>query len=100
MVRVLEDTGIFISLQHTLVMHMDEVPEPIVVKHWRQDWAYEPETVMAYQGLDLWEAEPVAAEDRAGAWSQTVYQVDDSLRYAAAARWRHEGKLSTWEPDA
>lgn len=99
MVRVLEDTGDFISLQHTLVMHMDEAPEPIVVKHWRQDWRYEPESVMAYQGLDLWEAEPVPPEEREGAWSQTVYQVDDSLRYAAAARWRHDGKISTWEPD-
>lgn len=98
MVRVLEDAGTFISLQHTLVMHMEEMPEPIVVKHWRQDWRYEPDSVMAYQGLDLWEAEPVAEADRDGAWSQTVYQVDDSLRYAAAARWRHDAKISTWEP--
>jgi len=98
MVRVLEDTGDFISLQHTLVMDVGEDQPPVVVKHWRQDWAYEPESVMAYQGADLWEATPVAPEDRDGAWAQTVYQVDDSLRYAAAARWRHDGKISTWEP--
>ncbi len=100
MVRVLEDTGEFISLQHTLVMEIDEVPEPIVVKHWRQDWRFEPESILSYRGLDLWEAEAVMPWEGQGAWSQTVYQVDDSPRYAAVARWRHDNEISTWEPPA
>src|SRR5690554_6171483 len=38
-VRVIQDDGRFISLQHTLVMeHGGQVH---VIKHWRQDWTYE-----------------------------------------------------------
>lgn len=102
-VRVIEDRPGFISLQHILVMNHDG--QDIVVKHWRQDWRYEPETVLSYVGpdpqngrIDRWEAVPVPRGEREGAWSQTVYQVDDSPRYAAVARWEHDGALATWEP--
>jgi len=95
-VIVVEDTGDFIMLQHLLVVGDSE--NPFIVKHWRQDWRYEPATVLAFQGHDDWTVEAVSAEDRAGAWSQTVYQVDDSPRYAAVARWDHGIDASTWEP--
>ncbi len=96
MVRVLEDTGGFISLQHTLVM--EHGGQTVVVKHWRQDWTYEPESVLHYRGDNLWEVEFVVDAARHGAWSQIVYQVDDSPRYGGLARWRHTPEASTWEP--
>lgn len=102
-VRVIEDRPGFISLQHILVMNHDG--QDIVVKHWRQDWEYEPETVLSFVGpdmqngrIDRWEAVAVPPAEREGAWSQTVYQVDDSPRYAAVAKWEHDGELATWEP--
>lgn len=96
-VVVVEDTGDFIMLQHLLIA--GEGDNPFIVKHWRQDWRYEPATVLAFQGFDDWTVEDVAAADRAGAWSQTVYQVDDSPRYAAVAPWTHDANgVSTWEP--
>lgn len=96
-VIVVEDTGDFIMLQHLLVVGGED--EPFIVKHWRQDWRYEPETVLAFQGHDDWTVEDVPAAEAAGAWSQTVYQVDDSPRYAAVAEWRHDADgVSTWEP--
>ncbi|WP_022697210.1 DUF6607 family protein [Euryhalocaulis caribicus] len=95
-VRVIEDEPGFISLQHILVMNHGG--KDIVVKHWRQDWAYEPESILAYQGHDRWEAKTLNTAERQGAWSQTVYQVDDGPRYAAVAPWEHEGEISTWEP--
>lgn len=96
-VIVVEDTGDFIMLQHLLVVGSED--EPFIVKHWRQDWRYEPETVLAFQGHDDWTVETVPPAERAGAWSQTVYQVDDSPRYAAVARWTHDADgVSTWEP--
>lgn len=96
-VIVVEDTGDFIMLQHLLVV--GGADEPFIVKHWRQDWRYEPATVLAFQGHDDWTVEPVSADTAAGAWSQTVYQVDDSPRYAAVAPWRHDSDgVSTWEP--
>jgi hypothetical protein len=95
-IRVLADEGGFISLQHLLLVVPGEGEDPIVVKHWRQDWSYEPARVLAFEGRGTWEMQPVDAEDAAGAWSQTVYQVDDSPRYAGVGRWRHEGGASTW----
>ena len=95
-VVVVEDTGDFIMLQHLLIV--GEESNPFIVKHWRQDWRYEPETMLAFQGHDEWAVEAVAPADRAGAWSQTVYQVDDSPRYAAVAEWEHGIDASTWEP--
>lgn len=96
-VIVVEDTGDFIMLQHLLIV--GEAANPFIVKHWRQDWRYQPETVLAFQGFDDWTVEAVSAAEAAGAWSQTVYQVDDSPRYAAVAPWTHDADgVSTWEP--
>lgn len=95
-VYVIEDEGDFISLQHFLLVGPPN--EPTVIKHWRQDWAYEPERLMAYQGFNSWEMQELADAEVADAWSQTVYQVDDSPRYAGIARWEHAGNASTWEP--
>lgn len=96
-VIVVEDTGDTIMLQHLLVVGSAE--DPFIVKHWRQDWRYQPASLLAFQGHDDWVIDSVSAEDRSGAWSQTVYQVDDSPRYAGLARWTHDDNgISTWEP--
>ena len=95
-VRVIEDRGDFISLQHLLVVGPEEAP--FVVKHWRQDWQYEPARVLVFIGGNAWEWRDVPASEREGAWSQTVYQVDDAPRYGAVARWTYEDGLAEWEP--
>ena len=100
-VFVIEDTGDFISLQHIMVMVFADgdggVTEPMVMKHWRQDWEYEPEQLLTYDGNDRWSLEPVPEDARKGAWAQTVWQVDDSPRYGSVGRWRHAGNVSMWE---
>ena len=93
-VRVVEDTGTKIALQHLLVVDMDG--EPYVVKHWRQDWEYEPETLLTFSGGDTWELTGVDDAARKGAWSQTVYQVDDSPRYAGIGVWEKVDGIQTW----
>ena len=52
-VRVIEDTGTRIVLQHLLVTGDDA--NPYVVKHWRQDWEYQPAKILVYKGGDTWE---------------------------------------------
>ncbi|RMF08960.1 MAG: hypothetical protein D6763_08795 [Alphaproteobacteria bacterium] len=96
-VRVIEDRGYFISLQHILVVGDKE---KFPVKHWRQDWAYEPDSVLVYIGGNAWERRDLSAQESRGKWSQTVYQVDDSPRYGAVAAWNHENGVSEWEPAA
>ena len=99
-VFVAEDRKEFIALQHILVMRMQleggKVSEPVVVRHWRQEWRFEPQTLLVYQGANTWLRRAVSAEERRGAWSQSVLQVDDSPRYAASGRWEHSDSNSTW----
>lgn len=93
-VRVVYDTGDRISLQHILVMYHQG--QTILVKHWRQDWAYQPETVLTYAGPNQWTLTPVSAEERRGAWSQTVWQTDDSPRYGGVGRWSYDNGMTVW----
>lgn len=95
-VRVVADRGDFISLQHLLVVGPDDAP--FVVKHWRQDWHYEPARVLIFVGGNAWEWRDVPASDRAGTWSQTVYQVDDAPRYGAVGTWTYQDGLAAWTP--
>ena len=97
-VRVLEDRGDFIRLQQILVMKMGD--DTIVTKHWRQDWQYEPASVLVFIGGNAWETRKVPASQRAGKWSQTVYQVEDSPRYGAVGAWTHSNGVSQWTPPA
>ncbi len=97
-VRVVEDRGDFISLQQILVMKVGD--EIYVTKHWRQDWQYEPASVLVFIGGNAWETRAVPASQRAGQWSQTVYQVEDSPRYGAVGAWAHMNRVSQWSPPA
>ena len=93
-VRVIEDSGTKIVLQHLLVVNTGE--EDFVIKHWRQDWAYEPAQILTYEGPDSWVWSEVPERMRNGRWSQTVYQVDDSPRYAGWGQWEMTNGVPRW----
>lgn len=95
-VRVIEDRGGFISLQHMLVVEGDD-RKPAVIKHWRQDWTWEPREVIVYESSGRWKLKPVSAAGRKGAWSQTVWQTDDSPRYGGVGRWTYDHGVARWE---
>ncbi len=96
-VRVIADTGRFISLQHMLVATHEG--QTFIIKHWRQDWTFEPETYLAYAGQGEWRVERIPEERRRGVWSQTVWQVDDSPRYGSYGRWSDTGGVRRWRSD-
>lgn len=91
----------FISLQHILVMTMDDgkgnSTEPYVVKHWRQDWSYQAKEMLTYAGYNTWKKSNLTAAQSKGAWVQAVYQVDDSPRYNAVGKWLHTDEFSVWD---
>lgn len=93
-VRVVEDRGDFIMLQHLLVVEHEG--ETYVIKHWRQDWTYEPANVLVYERRNYWTLRDVSASERAGAWSQTVWQTDDSPRYGGVGRWNYDYNRTIW----
>ncbi|MEM8827072.1 MAG: DUF6607 family protein, partial [Pseudomonadota bacterium] len=72
--------------------------EKFPVKHWRQDWKYEPARELVFIGGNAWEWRDIPADERAGRWSQTVYQVDDAPRYAATGTWTYEDGIAEWTP--
>ena len=100
-VYVIADEGDFISLQHLLVMSIiddeGEVRGPFINKHWRQDWHFEAAEAHTYRGANTWERTQRSKKARAGQWLQTVWQVDDSPRYAAWGEWQHEDEYSSWQ---
>ena len=93
----------FVSLQHIIVMHFLDADgfesDAMVVKHWRQDWQYEDAEVHAFQGRGAFLRRTLDQASREGAWTQTVYQVDDSPRYEAIGRWTHAPGVSYWQSD-
>lgn len=101
-VTVIENRAEFLSLQHTLVMYFkDEKGEsgpPMVMKHWREDWSWQPKEMSIYDKDSTWKRVPAPAPE--GRWAQAVYQVDDSPRYQAIGAWVHDGGLSTWRSDS
>lgn len=102
-VQLLADEGRFISLQHTLVMFFknddSSISEPMLTKHWRQDWTYEDREMHRYRGDLTWERQTNSAEQAQGAWTQAVFQVNDSPRYEAMGRWQHRGNVSEWHAE-
>ena len=99
-IYVLEDSKNFISLQHILVMYFieeGEVVGPAVVKHWRQDWTYEPRSYHEFVGNNKWASKDIPKDQSSGKWLQEVFHVDDSPRYASIGEWVHNGNFSQWE---
>ena len=100
-VYVLEESEELISLQHILVMFFEDengtVQGPMVMKHWRQDWVYEPASALEFIGESQWTNRMLSDEERMGQWQQTVYQVDDSPRYAMRGQWTHNASFSSWD---
>ncbi|MEM7079749.1 MAG: DUF6607 family protein [Pseudomonadota bacterium] len=99
-VYVVADEPEFVSLQHVLVMFIvmedGAMSDPIVVKHWRQDWRYEDRDLYAFTGHRTWSHQRLSRRTAKGTWSQAVYQVDDSPRYQSYGTWEHHPGYSTW----
>lgn len=97
-VRAVVDTPEHIVLQHLLVV-TDGNGKTMVIKHWRQDWTWQPKEVLAYSAPGRWTLRPVPEAERQGAWSQTVWQTDDSPRYGGIGRWRYDHGETRWLSD-
>ena len=67
---VVENRENFISLQHILVMTVQnpdgEMSKPMTMKHWRQDWSYEDSQLNVYQGNNVWRMEQLSADSVRG----------------------------------
>lgn len=84
-----------IVIQHLL--QVGNPAEPMVVKHWRQDWEYENTDFYTYNANDNWKYVKKPAAEVKGQWTQKVFQVDDSPRYEGSGSWVHVDGKNYWE---
>ncbi len=71
-----------ISIQHLLI-----IDDNNIVKHWREDWVFEPVSLWKYQGDKIWTKEVLSADLIKGKWLQSVWEVSDAPRYQGASEW-------------
>jgi len=90
---LVEDSPKKIVIQHLLVMRGDSM----IIKHWREDWTYEDQTILAYDKDNAWKKVTLSANDVKGKWTQKVFQVDDSPRYQAIGTWVHVDGRHQWQ---
>ncbi|MFS4449445.1 DUF6607 family protein [Maribacter sp. 2307UL18-2] len=84
-----------VVIQH--ILQVGNPADPMIVKHWRQDWLFENTDLYLYNGDNHWGFEKKSPAEVAGQWTQKVYQVDDSPRYEGSATWVHVDGKSYWE---
>lgn len=81
-----------IVLQHLLVIN-----DSTIIKHWREDWVYEPTSVLEYKGDEQWIKKLVPAKEAANKWAQTVWETDDAPRYQGFSEWVSTDGKTFWE---
>ena len=93
--QLVTDEADEIQIQHLL--QVGNPADPMIVKHWRQDWLFENTDLYTYNADNEWTFEKLPANEVKGQWTQKVYQVDDSPRYEGSASWVHVDGKSYWE---
>ena len=91
-VHPVEESNDKIVLQHLLV-----IGDTMIIKHWRQDWAYENTDFYMFDKSNTWKYVSKPASEVKGQWTQKVYQVDDGPRYEGSATWVHVDGKHYWE---
>lgn len=94
-VEFIEEADDSIILQHLLIVGAKD--NPMIVKHWRQDWIYQNTEFYRFHADRLWKYDSLPFKKVEGQWTQKVYQVDDSPRYEASGSWVHVDGKSFWE---
>lgn len=84
-----------ISIQHLL--QVGDPSNPMIIKHWRQDWLFQNNLFYNFNGDNNWTFEQKDKKDVKNQWTQKVYQVDDSPRYEGSGTWVHVDGKSYWE---
>jgi hypothetical protein len=92
LVLLVEQTPQKLVLQHLLL-----ADDTTIIKHWREDWAYQQPVLFTYTGNKTWVKQVQPAAEVKGKWVQTVWEVDDSPRYQGSSNWVTTNNKTFWE---
>jgi len=73
------------------------IDDSTVIKHWREDWAYEDPILYTYSGNRTWVKHDRGAAAVKGKWTQSVWEVDDGPRYQGTSNWVTTDNKTFWE---
>lgn len=90
--ELIQDENDKISIQHLLIVN-----DTMVIKHWRQDWEFQNQSIFNYESKNTWSIKEYSKDQVKGQWTQKVYQVDDSPRYSGKATWVHVDGKRYWK---
>ncbi|MBE7177150.1 MAG: hypothetical protein INR69_12135 [Mucilaginibacter polytrichastri] len=88
------------SAKKIVIQHLLVVADSMVIKHWREDWEYEPSNLLVYKGDNTWNKVLLYPDQRKGRWVQRVFQVDDGPRYESIGTWTHVDGRHEWQSEA
>ncbi len=93
--QLVEETDDKVVIQHLLLVGGKN--NPMIIKHWRQDWIYENQDLYMYNADNKWNYTNLSKDEVKGQWTQKVFQVDDSPRYEGSSSWVHVDGKTYWE---
>ena len=93
--QLVEETDDKVVIQHLLIVGGKD--NPMIIKHWRQDWIYENQDLYMFNADNKWDYTNFSNDKVKGQWTQKVYQVDDSPRYEGSSTWVHVDGKTYWE---
>lgn len=92
LVFAIETSDKKIVMQHLLV-----ITDSMVIKHWREDWAYENPVAWQFQGDNTWKKQLLKPQQVKGKWAQSVWEVSDAPRYQGASDWVTTDGTTFWQ---
>jgi len=88
---------IAVSDNKIIIQHLLVINDTMVIKHWREDWEYQANDLLVYQGNKQWTKQAIPAAETKGKWTQTVWEVDDAPRYQGTSSWILANGKTYWE---
>lgn len=86
-----------ISDKRIVIQHLLVIDNNNIIKHWREDWVFEPNQVWKYQGDKVWSRQTLSPDQSRGRWMQTVWEVSDAPRYQGASEWVNTDGKTFWQ---
>lgn len=81
-----------VKMQHILILD-----ETMIIKHWREDWSYQNNTIYKYNKDYQWSRVQLTPEKTKGTWTQKVFEVDDRPQYDGIATFNYFDGNILWQ---